>query len=47
MRLGKLAPLFLVLSATLFAARFGIADIGRIVRLAAPQIAPDGKSIDK
>ena len=45
MRLKKLAPLFLALSATLFAARFGIDHIGRIVRLADPQIAPDGKSI--
>ena len=45
MRLKKLAPLFLALSAALFAARFGIDHIGRIVRLADPQIAPDGKSI--
>src|SRR5258708_12302778 len=45
MRLKKLAPLFLALSATLFAARFGIDHIGRVVRLADPQIAPDGKSI--
>src|SRR5437899_113335 len=45
MRLKKLEPLFLALSATLFAARFGIDHIGRIVRLADPQIAPDGKSI--
>jgi len=45
MRLKKLAPLFLALSATLFAARFGIEHIGRIVRLTDPQIAPDGKSI--
>ena len=45
MRLKKLAPLFLTLSATLFAARFGIDHIGRIVRIADPQIAPNGKSI--
>src|SRR5450759_2890000 len=45
MRLKKLAPLFLCLSATLFSARFSIEHIGRIVRLADPQIAPDGKSI--
>jgi dipeptidyl aminopeptidase/acylaminoacyl peptidase len=45
MRLKKLAPLLLALSVTLFAARFGIDHIGRIVRLADPQIAPDGKSI--
>src|SRR5260370_31962577 len=45
MRLKKLAPLFLALPAALFAARFGIDHIGRIVRLADPQIAPDGKSI--
>src|SRR5260370_38358220 len=45
MRLKKLAPLFLALPAALFAARFGIDHIGRVVRLADPQIAPDGKSI--
>ena len=43
MLLKKLALLFLALSATLFGARFGIDNIGRIVRLADPQIAPDGK----
>ena len=41
----QLAPLVLALSATLVAARFGIDHIGQIVRLADPQIAPDGKSI--
>src|SRR5260370_4485773 len=45
MRLKKLAPLFLTLSAALFAARFGIDHVGRIVRLTDPQIAPDGKTI--
>src|SRR6185369_13079727 len=45
MRLKKLAPLFLALLVTLFAARFGIDHIGWIVRVADPQIAPDGKSI--
>jgi dipeptidyl aminopeptidase/acylaminoacyl peptidase len=45
MSLKKLAPLFLAVSAALFAARFGIDQIGRIVRLADPQIAPDGRSI--
>ena len=45
MRLKKLAALFLTLSAALFATRFGIEHVGRIVRLTDPQIAPDGKSI--
>ena len=36
MRLKKLAALFLTLSAALFAARFGIEHIGRIVRLSDP-----------
>jgi hypothetical protein len=39
MRLKKLAPVFLVLSATLFGARFGIDNAGRIVRLTDPQIS--------
>src|ERR1035441_2891973 len=45
MLLKKLALLLMALSATLFSARFGIDNIGRIVRLTDPQIAPDGKSI--
>src|ERR1035441_5922877 len=45
MLLKKLALLLMVLSATLLGARFGIDNIGRIVRLTDPQIAPDGKSI--
>ena len=45
MLLKKLALLLMALSATLFGARFGIDNIGRIVRLTDPQIAPDGKSI--
>jgi dipeptidyl aminopeptidase/acylaminoacyl peptidase len=45
MRLTKTAALLLTLAATLCAARFGIGDIGKIVRLTDPQIAPDGKSI--
>jgi dipeptidyl aminopeptidase/acylaminoacyl peptidase len=45
MRLPRLATLFLAASATLSAARFGIENIGKIIRLSDPQIAPDGKSI--
>jgi len=45
MRLSRLAGLFLAAAAALFAARFGVESIGKIVRLTDPQIAPDGKSI--
>jgi dipeptidyl aminopeptidase/acylaminoacyl peptidase len=37
--------LLLAAAATLSAARFTIPDVGKIVRVADPQIAPDGKSI--
>ena len=45
MRITKSVTLLLALATALSAARFGIEHIGRIVRLADPQIAPDGKSI--
>jgi dipeptidyl aminopeptidase/acylaminoacyl peptidase len=45
MQFPKLATFFLAAAATLSAARFGIENIGKIVRLTDPQIAPDGKSI--
>jgi len=45
MRLIKLAAATLAIAAALLAARFGIADAGRIVRLTDPQFAPDGKLI--
>src|SRR5438067_2557072 len=45
MRLTRLAAFVLASAAALFAARFGIDQIGKIVRVADPQIAPDGKSI--
>jgi dipeptidyl aminopeptidase/acylaminoacyl peptidase len=45
MRIGKFATVLLTLAGALSAARFGIENIGKIVRLADPQIAPDGKSI--
>jgi dipeptidyl aminopeptidase/acylaminoacyl peptidase len=45
MRFLKWTSLFLALSLSLSAARFGIESVGRIVRLTDPQIAPDGKSI--
>ncbi|GAC1462438.1 MAG: hypothetical protein PVSMB1_13070 [Gemmatimonadaceae bacterium] len=38
--LGALAP-----SATAQARRYALADLGRIVRVANPQLSPDGKSI--
>jgi dipeptidyl aminopeptidase/acylaminoacyl peptidase len=45
MRFTKLATLLLSAAATLSAARFGIENVGKIVRLTDPQISPDGKSI--
>jgi dipeptidyl aminopeptidase/acylaminoacyl peptidase len=45
MRLSKFAALLLAVAGALSAARFGIENIGKIVRLNDPQIAPDGKSI--
>ena len=45
MRLLRSAALVLAVAAGLSAARFGIGDIGKIVRLTGPEIAPDGKSI--
>jgi dipeptidyl aminopeptidase/acylaminoacyl peptidase len=45
MRLFRSAALLLAIVGGLSAARFGIENIGRIVRLNDPQIAPDGKSI--
>src|SRR5215472_7461754 len=45
MRLFRSAALLLAIGGGLSAARFGIENIGKIVRLNDPQIAPDGKSI--
>ncbi len=45
MRLMKWTTVLLAAAVTLSAARFGIENIGRIVRLSDPQIAPNGKSI--
>jgi dipeptidyl aminopeptidase/acylaminoacyl peptidase len=45
MRLIKLTGLTLGIAAGLWAARFGIEHVGKIVRITDPQIAPDGKSI--
>lgn len=41
----RFGVLLLGVSATVFAARFGIENVGRMVRMTDPQIAPDGKSI--
>ena len=43
--MGKFATLLLAMAGALSAARYGIENIGKIVRLTDPQIAPDGKSI--
>jgi dipeptidyl aminopeptidase/acylaminoacyl peptidase len=45
MRIIRWTALLFAVAATLPAARFGIEQIGRIVRLNDPQISPDGKSI--
>ena len=45
MRMIRLAGAALAIAAGLWAARFGIGDVGKIVRVTDPQIAPDGKSI--
>jgi dipeptidyl aminopeptidase/acylaminoacyl peptidase len=45
MQFPKLATLVFAAAATLSAARFGLDNIGKIVRVTDPQIAPDGKSI--
>lgn len=45
MRFAKLAILCCAVTGTLCAARFGIEQAGRIVRLDDPQLAPDGQSI--
>src|SRR5690242_687981 len=42
---SKTGAAFLAFSAALFAAKFQLQDVGRIVRLSDPQIAPDGKSV--
>jgi dipeptidyl aminopeptidase/acylaminoacyl peptidase len=45
MRFAKLIVLLAALSVALCAARFGVEQAGKIVRLNDPQISPDGKSI--
>src|SRR5215813_6085987 len=45
MRLFRSAALLLAIGGGLSAARFGIENIGKLVRLNDPQITPDGKSI--
>jgi dipeptidyl aminopeptidase/acylaminoacyl peptidase len=45
MRLPRFAALLLAFAGSVLAARFSIEHVGKIVRLADPQIAPDGKSI--
>ena len=45
MRITKFAALLLAIATALSAARFGIENIGKVVRLTDPQISPDGKSI--
>jgi dipeptidyl aminopeptidase/acylaminoacyl peptidase len=45
MRLDKLTALLLAITGALSAARFSPEHAGRIIRLADPQISPDGKSI--
>ena len=42
---SRLALVLLVTAACLTAARFSVEQTGRIIRLADPQIAPDGKTI--
>jgi dipeptidyl aminopeptidase/acylaminoacyl peptidase len=45
MRFIRFAGVVLAAASVSFAARFAIEDVGKIVRVADPQIAPDGKSI--
>ena len=45
MRLTRLSVLFLAAASGLCAARFAIESVGKIVRVADPQISPDGKTI--
>jgi hypothetical protein len=45
MRLTRLSALFLAAASALCAARFAIESVGKIVRVADPQISPDGKTI--
>ena len=45
MRFTKLAGRFLAVASVACAARFGLEQAGKIVRLTDPQIAPDGRSI--
>ena len=45
MRIPRWSTLLFAAAVSLSAARFGIEQIGRIVRLTDPEIAPDGKSI--
>jgi dipeptidyl aminopeptidase/acylaminoacyl peptidase len=45
MRLLKLAVFLLAISTALFATRFAVEHVGKIVRVTDPQISPDGKSI--
>ena len=45
MRLTRLSVLFLAAASGLSAARFAIESVGKIVRVADPQISPDGKTI--
>src|SRR5437870_2740811 len=44
-RLKTCFTLLFVFAATLCAARFGVGDLGKMVRITDPQIAPDGASI--
>jgi dipeptidyl aminopeptidase/acylaminoacyl peptidase len=45
MRLSRLSLLLLVAASGLCASRFAIESVGKIVRVADPQISPDGKTI--
>jgi dipeptidyl aminopeptidase/acylaminoacyl peptidase len=45
MRWIKLTGLMLAIAAGLWAARFDVGHVGKIIRIADPQISPDGKSI--
>ncbi len=45
MRLTRLSVLFVAAASSLCASRFAIESVGKIVRVADPQISPDGKTI--